>query len=271
MDEEFIHKIERPDSPQQQDLYDEGIEITENRLEKFGINGLSESTRRRLNYTYYHNWEHDDPQLMFLIRDPGKPGDHVVAETRNIDRNEKILDLIDIYQRIGARWLMGRNYAKFMREFLQTCEQEGLIDIPGDWWEYLLSGQFFDDFYMTDVVKYRVDEDPSDRYIQDCFTTHLFSEIEYVDPDIIFAFGKTPWKSLRDMVDTEHVETGARTKSSITEAQGKLFRTTKMPSEQLYVIPFLHMSPQNIPSRVTIDEFRDMLRSALQKAASEPL
>lgn len=248
MNKEFIEEIEHPSAPRQQKLYKAGREVTLERLEKHAVEDLDDITIRRLNYTYYHNWEENDPRCMFLIRDPGTPGDHVVSEIVEIDRTDDVLDLIDIYQRIGSRWLMGRDYAKFTQEFLRTCEAQGLIDLSTDWWAYLLTGQFFDDFYMTDVVKYRIDTDPPDADIQDCFTKHLYPEIEHVEPDLVFAFGKTPWKSLRDTLKTEHVGTGARTKPSITQAQGKLFRTTRMPDEQLYVLPFLHMSPHNYPS-----------------------
>lgn len=265
MNEQFIRQIENPSSPQQQTLYEQGLEITKDRLEKHSIEGLEDTTLTRLNYTYYHNWKRNDPDFFFLIRDPGKPGDHVVSEAVEIDRTEEILDLIDIYQRIGARWLMGRNYATFIREFLRVCEQKDLVELTTDWWEYVLTGSFFDDFYMTDVVKYRIDEDPTDSDLQDCFTSYLFPEIDEIDPDLIFAFGKTPWKSIRDTLNTKDIETGEQTKPSVTQAQGRLFRTTRMPDDQLFVIPFLHMSPQNYPSKVTIPEFTEMLTTAINR------
>jgi len=262
---EFIERIESPTAPQQRKLFELGRGETEERLEGYDIDveELDEATLTRLNYTYYHNWEENDPDFMFLVRDPGTPGDHVVSEIVNIRDTTDPIELINIYQRIGAQWLMKRDYATFIKTFLDVFEEEDLIDIPDPWWEYVLNGSFFDDFYMTDVVKYRVDQDLSDTDIQNCFTEYLFDEIEDVDPNLIFAFGKTPWLSLRNMLGTVRVDDGESTQASITEAQGSLYRTTKMPGEQVHVVPFMHMSPHNYPSKVTIPEFEEMLKDSL--------
>lgn len=44
-----------------------------------------------------------------------------------------------------------------MRRFVTTCAENDLIDPDTEWQDYVRSEAFFDDFYMTDIVKYRAE------------------------------------------------------------------------------------------------------------------
>lgn len=50
---------------------------------------------------------------------------------------------------------------------------------------------------MTDVMKYR-ENSPSSDSVDASIRTGLPSELEYVDPDLIFTFGGRAWDAIRE-------------------------------------------------------------------------
>lgn len=250
MNPEFLEKIENPEtimgtgSLEQQSLLDSALKESRKRLSEYGIHDLDDWLLYRLAYIYYHNWEENDPSYMILLEDPGDMGDHVVAEIPKIKalgRDPNPLDLIEIYQRIGARWLMGRDYAYITSQVLEAFNQFDLIDFDGDWWEYMLSGRFFDDFYMGDTVKYRADyNDVPDS----CFTQFLRKELESVDPDFIFIFGGDGWDVICEKLNPVPVSLDLGSSNVCEEnlgaVLGEVFRS-EYPVET-YLAPLYHVS-----------------------------
>jgi hypothetical protein len=202
MDPDFVRSIEHPDELQLQQLQESAWETVLEVLEGYDIRDIPDWVVRKMTYTYYHDWETDEPEYVFLLEDPGSPGAHVVLESEeyaSLGEGCDPLDAIQVDRRFGARWLGTRRYTDFTSEFIEICESAGLISTSRPWWRYLLSGRFFGDFYMTDVIKYRgVNAGTGD--INTAFSSHLIHELEYVDPEMIFAFGKRAWETIREQL-----------------------------------------------------------------------
>lgn len=236
MNEEFVASIEQPDKLQLQQLQESAREAVIDRLADYDMYDVPDWVIRKLTYTYYHDWETDDPSYVFLLEDPGIPGEHVVLETAEyaeLGEGYDPHDVIQIDRRFGARWLATRRYTDFTSEFIDACGENGLISLDEPWWRYLLTGRFFDDFYMADVIKYRgVNAGTGD--VNTAFSSHLIHELEYVDPDVIFAFGKRAWETIRDQLGATPVGDpsdgqGVTDVHGVLHATGRLLDTAVLP------------------------------------------
>lgn len=262
MNPEFLASIESPDQLALQNLRDDAIAEVRKELRGHHVEDVSEATIRRFAYTYYHDWEEDNPDIVFLLEDPGMPGEHVLAEAHEIDEvdgKEPNRELLKIFRRFGARWLMQKRYADFTSQFVATCEEAGLIDPDDPWWKYLLSYDFFDDFYMCDVVKYRA-PNVSDADLKAAFTEHLVHELEYVDPDLVFTFGKRAWNCLRTNLGAEPVD-GSVDPTRMNSVHGAPARTTRLLDVD--VIPLGHMSPNFLGAQMSHRDYFKKVENAL--------
>ena len=105
------------------------------------------------------------------------------------------------------------------------------------------SQRFFDDFYMTDIVKYRAPGSAvGSPEVQFSFSEQLREELEAIDPDLIFTFGNRAWNPIRDELAAKPVESLAIDESRITELHGSLHETGRVLDT--YVLPLGHMSTQ---------------------------
>jgi hypothetical protein len=266
MNREFVEQIEAPESLPLQRLQEEATEAVSNRLRQYDMEDVPEWVVRKLTWTYYHDWETDDPDFVFLLEDPGIPGEHVVLETQEyaeLGEDYDPHDAIQIDRRFGSRWLATRRYTDFTSEFVSVCESAGLVSPNVPWWRYLLSGAFFDDFYVADVIKYR-GADARAGDVKTAFSSCLLHELEYVDPDVVFAFGKRAWEVLRTECRTEPIDERPPG-SGVTDVHGILHETDRLIDT--YVLPLGHPSTNFRGAQLSHEEYISRLRTGVEGAA----
>lgn len=267
MNSAFVSGIENPDRLQLQEQQASAREVVEERLRSYDMTEVPDYVLRKLTYTYYHDWETDDPQFMFLLADPGVPGEHVIMEVADyvgLEPGYDPHDAIQIDRRFGARWLAKGAYTDFTSAFLQACAENGLIDLTEPWWQYLLTGGFFDDFYMTDVIKYRgVNAAAGD--VNASFYEFLSDEFEYLDPDIVFAFGKRAWTTLLDKFEIEPLGDGV-VSESVHDVHGSLYEASGLVETD--VLPLGHMSGNFRGAQISKADYQDKLEFGLEEWAN---
>lgn len=264
MNAEFLQEIEEPQNLQLQQLLADSRTAVEAELAEHNIDGLNDDTLTRFSYTYYHDWETDDPDYVFLLEDPGMPGEHVIMEAAALARRAgqpPSRELVSVFRRFGARWLARRRYADFTGAFVTICADAGLIDPDEPWWQYLLDGGFFDDFYMGDVVKYRA-PNVGTADLQAAFTEQLLHELEYVDPDLIFAFGKRAWEACRDRLGVT-IETAGVDPDRMHSVHGRPGEATRLLDTT--VLPLGHMSPNFLGAQIPHEEYFERLEDGLRE------
>ena len=264
MDTSFVKDIEDPDRLQLQQQQESAREAVRERLRDYDMVDVPDYVLHKLTYTYYHDWKTDDPRFMFLLEDPGIPGEHVIMEVAayvDLDPGYDPYDAIQIDRRFGARWLAKRGYTDFTSDFLEACADNGLIEMEDPWWQYLLSGGFFDDFYMADVIKYRgVNASAGD--INTSFYSFLSEELEYLEPDLIFAFGKRAWTTLMEKFDVDPLGDGP-VSDSILDVHGHVYRASGIVETD--ILPLGHMSGNCRGSQISKSEYQQGIDDGLEK------
>lgn len=267
MNEEFLRRIENPQKLPLQRLQEEARDAVRDRLAQYDMTDVPNWVIRKLTYTYYHDWETDDPDYVFLLEDPGIPGEHVIMETNEyvgLGENYDIYDAIQVDRRFGARWLAGSRYTDFTSEFIELCTEHGLIEPVEPWWQYLLSGRFFDDFYMADVIKYR-GANARAGDVKTAFSSHLLHELEYVDPDLVFAFGKRAWETLLEQCSAEPINQ-TPDGSGVTDVHGILHSTSRLLDTE--IIPVGHPSTNFRGAQLSHETYMAKLRTGVENWAT---
>lgn len=145
MDAEFLERIENPRSRILEELFESAVENVEKQLREYGATNLDDWALRKIAYTYYYDWENDDPDYVFLLEDPGNLNDR---HTRAVQRIEKLeddydpLSLVDIYRGFATTWFTETRNSDFFRRFLYTCSDSGLISFDDYWGDYVKSQRF---------------------------------------------------------------------------------------------------------------------------------
>lgn len=240
----IIERIENPENEHLRSMLSDACQTTEDRLEEWGFSGVSDATIRRLSYTYYHRSDQDDPKYVFLVQDPGglqRRHTEELDRIRSIEETENLDSLVDVYREFPKSWLLRNRNSDFSEQFFSTLADHGLISYETSWRPYLQNEQFYDDFYMTDVVKYRVDgsNKSEERASVDAF---LREELSNLDPELIFSFGRQAWEVLRDHFGAWPVSGGQRDMGKISEMHGQLCETRGQVDTM--VLPLSHMSGQ---------------------------
>lgn len=258
---EFVERIENPENPVLQDAFSTARQNTETRLESMGFNDPEPWLVRRLSYAYFYDRETDDPPFVFLLPDLGNVGQRfksAVREFRADGPAQSYASAVTLYRHLVTEWLVYKN-TDFSQQFLTALDEAGVIGIGGDWKEYVMGGGFFDDFYMTDVLKYRVGE-YGKRQGAAAFREQVRYELEAIEPDIVFGYGGNVWRTVRDNLGPSLVAETEVDLSSIMEAHGHLFRAIEV--DNCYVLPLAHMSGQ-VWWRFPPDEYVDRLERVL--------
>lgn len=138
--------------------------------------------------------------------------------------------------------------------------QHGLTSLPSGWHQYVASGQFYHDFYLGDVVKYRVDKF---GMTEERVSYHALLEDEFqaLDPDLVFTFGGNAWPALRRHTLPEPVVETDANPESVLDIHGTLHRISN--PVDTYVLPLAHMSGQ-VWWRFPPDDYIARLSDALQ-------
>jgi hypothetical protein len=263
MNREFVERIEEPRTLQLQMLRDDARSEVERRLERCRMSGVPERVLQKMTYAYYHDWNANDPSCVFLLEEPGKLGEYRVFETNayvELGEDFDIREAIRVDQRFGARWLAKSRYANFTQEFVKVCREHELVTSDRPWWQYVLSGEFFDDFYMTDVIKYR-SVSPATADIGASFTEFLIHELEYIEPELVFAFGGRAWNALRDRLSLEPIS-GELEATSVHDRHGVLHETNRLVGTM--VLPLGHPSPKFRGAQLSHEQYMQRLASGVR-------
>ena len=257
----LLSQIDQPTNPELRQLQQTATKNVESVLSDAGM-ACPDEVCRRLSYTFYYDWETDDPDYVLLVKDPGNLHERHLSELK--PQNQLLgdcpaLEQIRIYRAFGKSWLTGRN-ADFSKRFFKTLADNNIISLESNWEQYVTSGRFYRDFYLGDVVKYRVDGFGK-RAERTSYETHLVTELQALDPELIITFGGNAWDALRRYAaPTSAVETEADAES-VMDIHG-ILHSIKTPVDTL-VLPLAHMSSQ-VWWRFPPDDYISRLDSGLR-------
>ena len=148
----------------------------------------------RLLYTQYHDFGSEReraPRYALVSETPGALTER--HEIKALDNATTTTERIYVYQQYYASWLVEKR-RRFVREFFSTLCEAGFLDEDRNWMKYVETRAIFEDFLVTDLVKYRVDG--GELRVTD--RTHSFREVlrpefETIDPEITFVLGGKAW------------------------------------------------------------------------------
>lgn len=248
--EEFLQRIDNPESEKLQDLLDTAIKDCREKLSEEDIDVYSDNIKRFAS-TFYYDWEKDGkPDYVFLIQNPGplQRDRHFGDEIYDLKESSSLIKRARVNREYFKAWLLRKNEA-FSKNFLTKLKDHKLIEF-GQWDKYIKNGDFFKDFYATDVVKYRTDTSEIDEKkgenAEVSFDEFLKEELSYIEPKLIFVFGRRAWNILRRKMDAVVEDEGKTIEGSqdaITDVHGYLFKSEKIL--ETYILPLAHFSGRN--------------------------
>lgn len=251
----FLRRIENPQSSGLAQLNEQALSNVRAKFDQKDIEVDSE-TLRKSTYTYYHNWETESPKFGFFLQNPGTL--KARHEGRDLLEASEPLEYVDVYQRYAAEWFINKN-EHFAGRFFPFLDELGLIDVH-DWKSYV-QDSFFDDFYMTDLVKYRVTTgDIQDQHRIESFDEQMKHELEEIDVRLVFAFSSRLWKTLYENISLDPISEGVPLTRSVSECHGFLYKAGNPLN--CYVIPLSHYSRQ-IYGHYLRDSYFDYLKDGL--------
>lgn len=101
MNAEFYNRIAQPEHPALRDLAKQARSDVEAALTEWGLEEISPSVVRNLSFTYYHDWEHDDPECLLVIQDSGPLYDrhrNELQAIRNLRTDPDPLELVSLHR-----------------------------------------------------------------------------------------------------------------------------------------------------------------------------
>jgi hypothetical protein len=263
LDASFVENIEYPNHTALQRALSEACTNTSERLVEMGFESPDEWLVRKAALAYFYDWEQDTPEFTFVLPDPGNLGKQFTSEIRALQSagpNIPYRDQITIYRDIASKWYLNHQ-TDFPQEFFSLLHSHDLIEYNDGWRAYVRRGEFFDDFYMTDIIKYRVGGfNASGQRASQAFRRQVKQELAHIDPTIIFVFGGTAWNIIRSHLKLTPVDPTVGDETSIIDSHGELYYTDSDTSA--FIVPLGHMSGQ-VWWRFPPEEYVDRLDSAL--------
>lgn len=114
---------------------------------------------------------------------------------------------------------------------------------------------------MTDVIKYRgVNAGTGD--VNAAFSAHLIHELEYVEPEVIFASVKRAWEVIRDQLGAVPLS-DPPTGSGVREVHGVPHTTERLL--ETTVLPLGHPSTNFRGAQLSHDEYMDRLAAGVER------
>lgn len=266
MNPAFIEQIESPSAPVLQEVLDNAVQNVRAQVRADSSLDVDDWTLRKLAFTYYYDWNTDDPDYVFLLEDPGQVHERHTREVDRIAQLEEAYDpreLIAIYRAFGMSWFLETRNTDFMERFVATAAANDLIEPAGSWREYVRSQAFFADFYMADIVKYRAERSAVGApAVRASFDEFLRAELEYIDPDLIITFGNRAWNPIKKELEAEPVSDIDVDASKITELHGHLHETQRVLDT--YVLPLGHLSTQFYGAQLAKQAYMDRFAAGLE-------
>lgn len=85
MNEQFIDRLEQPRSLALEELFEAAVDNVTEQLREYGAKNVDEWALGKIAYTYYYDWEHDDPDVVFLLEDPGHLNQRHTRRVRRLE------------------------------------------------------------------------------------------------------------------------------------------------------------------------------------------
>jgi hypothetical protein len=262
LDSAFVQTIEYPEHPVLEEALAEACDKTVKRLNEMGFTDPDQWLIRKVACAYFYDWEQDSPDFAFVLPDPGNVGKGYTQEIRGLQKDGPDIQYsqqIEFYRKLARDWFL-KHRTDFPNEFFPILRSNGLIEYSEDWKHYVRNNKFFDDFYMTDIIKYRVGGNSNSEEKKWAFQRQLKQELTEIDPAIIFVFGKSAWNTIRTYLNPTSVNTSVKDDSKITKAHGKLYYTNTHICA--FVVPLSHMSG-NSWWQFPPEEYTDKLETVL--------
>lgn len=264
MKSEYLDRIEHPEPRTLEQLRDKAIQNVKETLPNRSVDVHDPAVFRKLAFTYYYDWESDDPSYMMVSEDPGGIQSRHTSDLIDFAElsGDDPLEQVSIYRDFASRWL-GSDNTRFAESFFGACADGGLIGFDQSARAYARSGAFFDDFYLTDVNKYRASASTS-REIGSLTAYFTAPELRTADPDLIFAFGNDAWDVLSRELALTPVEAdhNPAPDAGITAIDGHLYRSQRLI--ETHVVPLLHMSGQAFGAQRSPSEYADRVAQAVR-------
>jgi len=223
-----------------------------------------------------------DQKIMFIMQNPGEGKNkterkRVDDQRRRVEEwqkrpesDEKLEDAIELMQEHLRYWLEEKN--EHFLEFFEILSKEGIIEdqINKDKVKDYIRTKFLDDFYVTDLFKYRVstgklgkaldDKNKEKQEFEEDLMRTLEYEIEQVSPSFIFLFSTRSWetfytyfekKNMINIVGEKPKELKEKTVGEredflkkVTNVHGLTFELSQLNGKKACVIPLCHFSPR---------------------------
>lgn len=231
LDAGFVEDIEHPDSTVLQAALSQARDRTTERLREMGFHYPDEWLIQTVACAYCHDWAQADPQYAFVLPDPGdidREFDSEVRSLRSSGPDVPPRERVAFDQQIASAWFTDHE-TRFPREFFTALAEQGLIAPADDRERYVADGEFFEEFYLTHAVKYRLNGYSTAQGAA-AFSAQLGRELDAVDPTVIFTVGERTWQTLREGLGLTHE--GSASAESLTDAHGQLHR-----ADETFVIP----------------------------------
>lgn len=251
MNPEFIQKIKHPSGDLRFIQQKAQINVKQ-QLHRWGydVGDISRERILDMSFTYRFDWEEDNPRHMLILQDPGPFGSdrhkNMWEQSENLDNDINPIKSVSRDRWIAKKWLE-ETAKQFSDAFLQECVDTGIINEIDNIDNYIDNGRFFDDFYYTNVIKYRDDTHDSKHRIES-YAEYIDKEIEYINPEYIFVSGSPAWNTIdsgKTDIDPKPIEKvpDSVSRNKITEVHGHPFEITKPINAK--IIPIIHPNPRS--------------------------
>lgn len=112
---------------------------------------------------------------------------------------------------------------------------------------------------MADVITYR-GANARAGDVETSFSPCLVHELEYIDPDMVFAFGKRAWETIREQCQARPVA-NPPDGAGVTAVHGILHSTNRLLDTA--VMPLGHPSTNFRGAQISHEEYIDRLQDGL--------
>ena len=185
-------------------------------------------------------------KYMLILQNPLWNPKRYKEEKEKAEQARDLEQRVRVHQGYMLRWFLSRN-ERFIIRFLDLCKKYRLIEY-GNPRTYIEDRRFFEDFYVTDLIKYWCKtQEIKDEHLRHAID-HLATEVDAVKPNLAFVFGTRVWETFQDRFHPEPCQelTGIdpeRGDNRVSNVHSYLFSSvSKSIGHKFFVIPLAHMS-----------------------------
>jgi len=218
-------------------------------------------------FTFYA--DHTTPyEFMLVLQNPLSTSKRRSLEMEEAESAHNLKQRVKVHQRYFSDWFLFRKNRKFIERFLNLFKEYKLIDLDNH--EEYIKHEFFDDFYVTDLIKYWCTTSEIEEKHVEHAVKHLQREISLVKPRLIISFGTRVWEALKGQFKLKAYQRWEskvdpdRDKETVSNVHGFLFKScSPPPNHEVFVIPLVHLSART-RNMLLRDSYIQYLREGIQ-------